>query len=86
MSKKNDTRQDDSLRQLVRLGDFVNWRTKNGRGNPCSRLASVYFRPHKGMVTLYVYGLRTLKRVPLSAVRVQKPNDQAETPKVGSSA
>jgi hypothetical protein len=53
----------------IKVGDIVNWRTKNGRGNPCSRRAAVYFAPQGETVMLYVYGAKKLKRVPLSEVR-----------------
>ena len=53
----------------IKADDIVNWRTKNGRGNPCSRRAEVYFAPQSDTVMLYVYGLKKLKRVPLFEVR-----------------
>ena len=58
-----------SLMSGIKSGDIVNWRTTNGRGNPCSRRAEVYFAPQSDTVMLYVYGLKNLKRVPLSEVR-----------------
>jgi hypothetical protein len=54
----------------IKSGDIVNWRTTNWRGNPCSRRAEVYFAPQGETVMLYIYGLKKLKRVPLSAVRL----------------
>jgi hypothetical protein len=56
----------------IKADDIVNWRTKNGRGNPCSRRAEVYFSPQGETVMLYVYGLKKLKRVPLSEVRPRR--------------
>jgi hypothetical protein len=63
----------------IKADDIVNWRTKNGRGNPCSRRAMVYFAPQGETVMLYVYGAKKLKRVPLSEVRaIRKPKVEAE--------
>ena len=66
-------------KRIVRRGDRVNWRTVNGRGNPCSRLATVYSTPRNGMATIYVYGLAKLRRVPLSVLRPVKANVQDQT-------
>jgi hypothetical protein len=66
-----------ALMSGIKADDIVNWRTKNGRGNPCSRRAEVYFAPQGETVMLYVYGLKKLTRVPLSevrAIRTAQPN------------
>jgi hypothetical protein len=56
----------------IKADDIVQWRTTNGRGNPCSRRAEVYFTPFGDRVMLYVYGLKKLKLVPLSEVRLRR--------------
>lgn len=57
----------------LEIGDYVNWRTVNSRGNPVSRLCSVYFRPYKdGIVTVYCYGESKLRRLPMAELRLKR--------------
>ena len=56
----------------IKADEIVNWRTTNGRGNPCSRRAEVCFAPQGETVMIYVYGAKKRKRVPLSEVCLRR--------------
>ena len=51
----------------LQIGDNVNWRTKNSRGNPCSRRAFIYFEPRDAVAFIYAYGIG-LRRVQLTEI------------------